>query len=292
MTPVKLVLIGCDDNFALSALLRSIETVSDFSNHIISTTHIADLIGILEFQNPDLIIICFRNNQLVLNELHSIVGKPEIPLLCLSKPFEKQSLRWPSTSTVFVFQLEHLNICQYLVRMINSILRLKSVVLPSPDQPNNITETTVKLNKQDSDRNLGKYIMLLEQKSEMLSTVKNRIGELYKRVDDSTREKLIPILKTIKTSSHNNKLWDDFKVYFEQTDPNFLWLLAQKYPDLTPIDLKYCCYIKMNMSNDDIGNLLGINRESVRTHKYRLKKKMSLAKEQNLRNYLQFVQAR
>jgi hypothetical protein len=40
------------------------------------------------------------------------------------------------------------------------------------------------------------------------------------------------------------------------------------------------------MSNDDIKNLLGINQESVRTHKYRLKKKMSLAPNQDLRSYL------
>jgi DNA-binding CsgD family transcriptional regulator len=45
----------------------------------------------------------------------------------------------------------------------------------------------------------------------------------------------------------------------------------------------------MNMSNDHIGNLLGINQESVRTHKYRLKKKMSLPREQDLRTYLRSV---
>jgi DNA-binding CsgD family transcriptional regulator len=45
----------------------------------------------------------------------------------------------------------------------------------------------------------------------------------------------------------------------------------------------------MNMTNDDIRNLLGINQESVRTHKYRLKKKMALSKEQDLLNYLRSV---
>jgi len=38
----------------------------------------------------------------------------------------------------------------------------------------------------------------------------------------------------------------------------------------------------MNMSNDDIRALLGISQESVRTHKYRLKKKLSLGKDQSL----------
>ncbi len=38
------------------------------------------------------------------------------------------------------------------------------------------------------------------------------------------------------------------------------------------------------MTNDDIKNIFGISLESVRTHKYRLKKKMALSKEDDLRN--------
>ncbi len=41
------------------------------------------------------------------------------------------------------------------------------------------------------------------------------------------------------------------------------------------------------MSNEDIRFILGINQESVRTHKYRLKKKMVLDKDQDLRMYIQ-----
>ena len=43
----------------------------------------------------------------------------------------------------------------------------------------------------------------------------------------------------------------------------------------------------MNMSNHDIKNLLNINQESVRTHKYRLKRKLGLRKEEDLRTYFQ-----
>jgi DNA-binding CsgD family transcriptional regulator len=45
----------------------------------------------------------------------------------------------------------------------------------------------------------------------------------------------------------------------------------------------------MNMTNDDIRALLGINIESVRTHKYRLKKKLFLSKEKSVRSFLQTV---
>ena len=95
------------------------------------------------------------------------------------------------------------------------------------------------------------------------------------------------IVNTIKMSRNDRKHWDDFKHYFEDINPSFLKHLSTKFPCLTAKDLKYCCYLKMNMSNEDIRLILGINQESVRTHKYRLKKKMVLAKHQDLRNYLQ-----
>jgi DNA-binding CsgD family transcriptional regulator len=288
MTQEKLVLIGCDDTIVLSALLSSIRGGTFFPNQAISVTRVTDLIGIVKSLDPDLIILCFYNNQHVLNDLNSFAGKHSIPLLCLSRTFGSEMLRWLPDNVVFPYQLEQLNKQQNLVPVINSILNLRSEFGFKP-ATNGLTEAAIQSDRSDSNRNLSRYVMELDQKAEILLKIKDRIAELYQRVDDPTRIELLSIVNAIKMSSNNNKLWDDFKLYFEQTDPNFLLLLAQKYPDLTPIDLKYCCYIRMNMSNDDIGNLLGINLESVRTHKYRLKKKMSLAREQDLRNYLRSV---
>jgi DNA-binding CsgD family transcriptional regulator len=131
--------------------------------------------------------------------------------------------------------------------------------------------------------------MELDQKIEVLLKVKERISYLYPNVDDATRIELMSIVNSIKTVANDNKLWDDFKIYFEQSNPNFLLALAKKHPSLSSRDLKYCCYIKMNMSNNDITNLLGINQESVRTHKYRLKKKLTLRKEEDIISYLRTV---
>lgn len=131
--------------------------------------------------------------------------------------------------------------------------------------------------------------MELDQKVEVLQKVKNRISFLYPNVNDSTRKELISIVNSIKTVANDTKIWDDFKIYFEQANPNFLIKLAQKHPSLSSKDLKYCCYIKMNMSNNDITNLLGINQNSVRTHKYRLKKKLSLKKDEDIISYLRTV---
>lgn len=288
MAPERLMLIGCDDTMALSTILNSIKGSAILPNRTISATRVIDLLDIVRSITPDLVILVFRNNQSVLNDLASFIRKPEIPVLCLSGSFESERLQWPANYMVFIHSLVRAPQQDNLARIINSILLLRTAAA-SKQQHGTLAAAAIQYDPSDDTRNLSRYVMELDQKTDMLSKIKDRIAELYTKVDDPTRVELISIVNAIKLSSNNKKLWDDFKLYFEKTDPNFLLLLAQKYPCLTPIDLKYCCYLKMNMSNDDIGRLLCINQESVRTHKYRLKKKMSLAKEQDLRNYLKCV---
>ena len=129
----------------------------------------------------------------------------------------------------------------------------------------------------------------LNRKKGTLLKVHDRIKDLFPEVNDWTRRELISIVNTIKASIGDEKHWDNFKIYFENISPSFLKRLNKKHPDLTSKDIKYCCYLKMNMSNNEIGHLMGINQESVRTHKYRLKKKMALPKFQDLQVYVKSI---
>jgi len=274
-----------------------------FPQNIISASRVSDLMRLVKSLNPDLVILCFRSNQMALNDFNSFADRPGIPLFCLTRKWETEPLSWNRNSIVFTYPLERIDYQESFSSMINSIFLLR---------PESSTKTTVNTfadaarqsdqggrpgqtgrpdqsDQGGNNRNLSRYVMELDQKVEFLSKVKDRIAELYPRVDDRVRADLISIVNSIKMSAGDNKLWQDFKVYFEQISPGFLSLLSRKYPELTPIDLKYCCYLKMNMTNDDIRNLLGINQESVRTHKYRLKRKMSLSKEQDLTGYLRSV---
>ncbi|MFT5890099.1 MAG: DNA-binding CsgD family transcriptional regulator, partial [Dokdonia sp.] len=149
-----------------------------------------------------------------------------------------------------------------------------------------VTHKTPQASFLNQNKNLARYIMELDQKAITLSRIKERIQGLYPDVAHPIRAKLMSIVNTIKVNIKDTKHWEDFKMYFENMNPQFLKDLSRKYPCLTNKDLKYCCYLKMNMSNEDITHVLGINQESVRTHKYRLKKKMTLSKNQDLRLFL------
>lgn len=285
MLEKKTILIGCDDTMVLTKVLNILSMISDFTISTVSVSRAADLNHTAESLNPDLIFLCFKRNQVIINDPNFNYCKNDIPILCLTKNDECESLCWSKNCIVFTYSYNHLQNSEYLIYRIRSIFLLKK-----GETRNNIPTSFAEAAFQKNNTNkLSHYVMELDQKIEVLLKVKERISYLYPNVDDSTRIELMSIVNSIKTVANDNKLWDDFKIYFEQSNPNFLLALAKKHPSLSSKDLKYCCYIKMNMSNNDITNLLGINQESVRTHKYRLKKKLTLKKEQDIISYLRTV---
>lgn len=82
-----------------------------------------------------------------------------------------------------------------------------------------------------------------------------------------------------------SNLWEEFFTHFERVHPDFLQGLKTHY-NLSVHDLRLCAFIKMDLSNNEIANLLRINPESVHMATYRLKKKLKLAKEARVSEFI------
>ncbi|MGH2664801.1 helix-turn-helix transcriptional regulator [Flavobacterium sp.] len=288
MSEKKSILIGCDDTIVLTQVLNILSVISDFTFSTVSVSRAVDLYSTAKSLSPDLMILCFKRNQPVINDTNFSLNKIDIPILCLTQNHECESKCWSKNSIVFTHPYKHINNADFLIYRIKSIFLLKKTETKDKTAVS-FAEAALQRNIFNNNRELSHYVMELDQKVEVLQKVKTRISYLYPSVDDTIRKELMSIVNSIKTVANDTKLWEDFKIYFEQSNPDFLLALAKKHPSLSSKDLKYCCYIKMNMSNNDITNLLGINQESVRTHKYRLKKKLTLEKEQDIISYLRTV---
>lgn len=126
----------------------------------------------------------------------------------------------------------------------------------------------------------------------MITKLKDELEAITAFAPELVRKRLTTLLIMIKQVRKDQHHWEDFKTSYNAIEPDFFETLSAKHPSLTTKDLKYCCYLRMNLSNNEITRLMGVNQESVRTHKYRLKKKMALSKEQNLAHYLLGVNTR
>ncbi|RZN84063.1 MAG: hypothetical protein EVB11_03205 [Winogradskyella sp.] len=272
----KTILVGSDETQTLSAL---IESLSNHHNYrIITAVRISDLISIIRSINPSFIVLSFRNNQSVINSICTFLKTSKIPILCLTKNSYGENIDWTLSNPIFINTLNNALKSNYLANWFNSILLLmKDSYNDTGYEP--LTSNT------NHYKSLSRYTLEIDQKQAMLNKIKFELEHTYKDVNERVRLRLKTIVNEIKTTSSDKRHWEDFKIYFENINPSFLKNLSVKHPNLTSKDLKYCCYLSMNMSNNDIKNLLCINAESVRTHKYRLKKKMRLSKDQDLITY-------
>lgn len=276
------IIIGCNNSGILPIILSCMKSNDDFN--CVTATRITDLLNIVKVIKPKLIILSFRNNQMALDDIGSFLDEAKTPIVCLAKQKEDEYLYWKQSNVVITIPFENAIRGKYLAKRVRSILNLTNSFKPEP-RLQSLTSVAKQKSSIQIEKLLSRYVLELEQKNAVILRSKHQIEELYPMVEGMLKMKLKSIVGLINSSQSHKKHWDDFKIYFESIESGFINELAKKHPSLTPTDLKYCCYLKMNMSNNDIKNLIGINQESVRTHKYRLKKKMRLKKNQDLRTY-------
>jgi DNA-binding NarL/FixJ family response regulator len=80
--------------------------------------------------------------------------------------------------------------------------------------------------------------------------------------------------------------WSRFALYFDEVHNNYLTTLKTKFPQLSNTDLKLCAYLRLNLSSKEIAQLLNISLKGVEVSRYRLRKKLGLATEVNLHDFL------
>src|SRR5690606_12477332 len=94
------------------------------------------------------------------------------------------------------------------------------------------------------------------------------------------------LIRLIKEVEKENQDWDNFALHFNNVNSDFFNKLKDKFPDLTPNELKLCALIKMNLSSKEIAQLMNITIKAVEVGRYRLRKKLHISSETNLYDFL------
>lgn len=129
--------------------------------------------------------------------------------------------------------------------------------------------------------------MHLIQKNQLLNQIKNTLKNLNKEQEDKLLVKeLNRIVKSIDKDLSTGEQWDQFQVNFDQVHGNFITRLKEAFPGLTPQELRFSAYIRMNLNTKEIANLLNISVRGVEIGRYRVRKKLELKRENNLSDFI------
>ncbi|WP_165586755.1 helix-turn-helix and ligand-binding sensor domain-containing protein [Neotamlana sedimentorum] len=138
-----------------------------------------------------------------------------------------------------------------------------------------------KLNQdiENKNRELAISTMSIIKKNRVLNKIKK---ELKKSKNANNAE----AIKLVESNLNDSKDWSFFEQAFNNADKDFLEKIKQVHPDLTPNDLRFCAYLRLNLSSKEMAPLLNISVKSVETKRYRLRKKLGLEHDNGLVNYI------
>ncbi|PTX63792.1 tetratricopeptide repeat protein [Kordia periserrulae] len=145
------------------------------------------------------------------------------------------------------------------------------------------------LNKKElelKEAELSSIAMKSLQKNEILTAIEDEVNAL-KADKHQTKTSVFNALEhLVKKGLVMDNQWEVFQKHFKNVHPGFFDYLNKNFPELTSNDLKACAYVRMNLSSKEVASLTNVNPKSVIMHRYRLKKKLQLNKEDDLKNFL------
>lgn len=134
-------------------------------------------------------------------------------------------------------------------------------------------------------KQLANTAMALVKKNEILLILKKEL--LLHKNSFENQYAFKKLIKQIDNSIEHEDEWEVFEYNFNQVHDEFFNQLKSQYPNLTHKDLKICAYLKMNLTTKEIAPLMNISVRGVETHRYRLKRKLDLNKNESLITFLQ-----
>jgi DNA-binding CsgD family transcriptional regulator len=151
----------------------------------------------------------------------------------------------------------------------------------------------VKLKEAETNQLLAEQTLLRERQERLEKELlagqlqkeeKNQIMEMLADKNTANDEQ---IKRLIKRQQQLDETYEDHTTDFVEVHSNFFEQLQQRAGDaLTRLDMKYCSYILMGLSNKEISTRLNIEAKSIRMARYRIKQKLGLGKDESLDNFI------
>ena len=126
----------------------------------------------------------------------------------------------------------------------------------------------------------------LASKNEFLHSLEQEIGTLQSSIDGAVGKTAQRISRMINNDQLDDTEWEQFGKEFSSIHQKWMDKLKAQYGDFSNTEWRLISLMKMNLSSKDIANILRISTNGVKKARYRLRKKMDLASEMDLQDYL------
>jgi DNA-binding CsgD family transcriptional regulator/tetratricopeptide (TPR) repeat protein len=156
-------------------------------------------------------------------------------------------------------------------------------VLLAIEREKHLTEEA-RLKSEYLERELTNSTLQLLAQTELLSDLRDSLLAIVRRFpSDAATTQLREKLKSLPTKAVD---WEKFDTQFKAAHPECTKSLTEKYPGLTVTEVRICSLLRMHMKSEDIARLFALSERTIEVHRYNIRKKLSLSKQQDLSLFL------
>lgn len=160
--------------------------------------------------------------------------------------------------------------------------QLKEERLHAEIKNQKLTEQKLQQNLELKSQLVTSQALQIIRKNNFLENLKQELQQIKISEKAERFDRINSLMKYINQDISNDENWNDFNMIFSQVHKDFFSNLLNKYPDISAAEVRLCSLIKLNLQSSEIATILGISRESLRIARHRLRKRLQLAKDENL----------
>jgi len=246
--------------------------------------------------NKDSAYFYYKNFTVLNDSLLRIKSNQKITELTLQYEFDKERKQQKLESELIEAKHNRIELI-YLLAIISAVASFLIIAFLYFLQNNrirrkNLEQKMVLLEKEKlskeldfKNKELTTNVMYLLKKNEFISAISDKLKNTNQG-QKADNETVIKNVISELDKSITQDTWTEFEVRFQEVHVDFYNSLSRQFPDLTPNELRLCAFLRLNMTSKEISSITYQSTESLKTARYRLRKKLGLDRDENLIAFL------
>lgn len=148
-----------------------------------------------------------------------------------------------------------------------------------------VLEEEIRIRKRD----IEKFTLYLSSMKTSRNTLRQVLERSMKQKGDDSKRTIKRLLIDNKSRDQIVHRSDVLFEHVEAVSEAFYERLKRQFPTLSPSEVELCAFIRAGLSNIEIAHIRNIQPKSVRMTKYRLKKKLAIAEESDITDFVKTI---
>ena len=171
----------------------------------------------------------------------------------------------------------------------NRLKEKENILIKTELEKSKLIERELNIKIDYKSKQLTTHALHMIQKNEILSGIMQMSDELLKLPENEIKQKIRSLKHQLKRNLKTENDWEIFKLQFEEVNKSFFDNLLLISPELNSYDLRHSALIKLNLNIKESASILNLSPHSVKSARYRLKKKLKLGPKDDLNEFIRQV---